>query len=998
MTQKLRVLMLAKNVTFLLLIWLIFINHSVIKDDDFLTTVKAKDIVAYSHYTTFDPLISQDTLSQKKWVDSIMNLMTIKEKVGQLFMVSAYSNKDENHKADVQTLIKDYYVGGLIFMQGSPYKQALLTNHYQSVAKIPLLIGFDGEWGLNMRLDSTYRYPWNLTLGAVSDNDLITQMGQRLGQQCKRMGIHINFAPVVDINTNPENPIIGNRSFGSRKENVAEKATAFALGMQSENVLACAKHFPGHGETHQDSHKTMPVINVSKERLYQVEFYPFEKLIQAGVSSVMTAHLKVPSLENDTQKPASCSQEIITNILKNQLRFEGLIFTDALNMQGAKNYLPPGELELQAFLAGNDILLFPENVVKATEVLLKAFDANKFDVARLDYSVRKILNAKYKAGLNKNQRIDLQNINNDLNHLQDDLLHRALVEQSITLVQNNDNIYPITDFNKKIAYVALGNESGLPFYEMLNNYCQVDSVGTDDLNRLKNYDIVIIGYHKIGSHPWKNYQMSDAEVSVIQKIAATNNTILSVFNSPYSLTKLNETTNIKAIVVAYQNSVFAQELTAQKIMGALNTYGNLPVKINNRFTEGIGIKTLALGRLSYGLPEEAGMSSEKLKKVDSLAHDIIKRKMAPGIQILVSRYGKVIYRKSFGYQTYDTLLPINNKSIFDLASLTKVLGGLPLLMKAEEDQLLNLDDSLGTLFPEFQDSDKAKLSVKRILSHTGRLKTWIPFYKFTLDSIQKKPYDKYYRSFPSDSFNLKVNDKMYLLSTYQDSILKGIKLSETYNTNGYRYSDLFFILTKFYVEKTYHQGLDEMTHNLFFNPMGANTLTYNPLQKFDSVRIVPTEKDDYFRFTTIRGYVHDMTAAMMGGVSGHAGLFGTTNDVAKIMQMYLQEGYYGGHQYFKKSTIDKFNTRYFANEGNRRGLGFDKPDINEREKASCDCVSDSSFGHSGFTGTYTWADPESGLVYVFLSNRTYPNMNNNQLSKQNKRVEIQRLIQESILK
>lgn len=979
-------------------IWLIFINHSVVKDRDLLTPIQTLDLLKNRSTFSLNPLIAKDTLAQQKWVDSVMASLTIREKIGQLFMVAAYSNKNEAHQQDIETLIKNYNIGGLIFMQGSPYKQAALTNRYQAISKTQLLIGFDGEWGLNMRLDSTYRYPWNMTLGAVRNNELIERMGYRLGQQCKRIGIHINFAPVVDINTNPQNPIIGNRAFGSSKEIVAEKATAFVKGMQGDNVMACAKHFPGHGETYQDSHKTLPLLNLSKERLYQVEFYPFEKLIEAGVGSVMTAHLKVPALEDDEQRPASCSKNIITQLLINDLQFNGLIFTDALNMQGAKNCFAPGNLELEAFLAGNDVLLFSENVPIAMETMSSAYNAGKFSKERLDYSVRKILNAKYWVGLKNRQVIDLKNINKDLNALQDDLLHRALVEQSITLLQNKDNVYPIADFTQKIGYVHLGNESGMPFWEMLNNYTAVDSISATNDEQLKKYPTLIIGYHKIGANPWKSYQMTDDEVFTIQKLAKEHQVILCLFNSPYSLLKITEFSELKAVVVAYQNSVFAQEFTAQKLMGALDTYGKLPVKINQTFLEGSGINTFSLSRLSYGLPEEVGMSSLKLQKIDSLAQLIIKRRMAPGMQILVARHGKVIYRKSFGYQTYDTLSKINNNSIYDLASLTKILGGLPVLMKAEEDNIFSLDDNLGSLFPEFQNSNKENLSVKRILSHTGRLKTWIPFYKFTLDSIHKKPLNKFYRKVPSDSFTIQVAKDVYLLSSYKDSILNGIKNSEIFPTNGYRYSDLFFILTKYFIERKYNTHFDQLTQDWFYKPLGATTLTYNPLSKFDTLRIVPTEVDDYFRFQTIQGYVHDMTTAMMGGVSGHAGLFATSNDVAKVMQMYLQDGYYGGMQYFKKSTIEKFNQRYFSQEGNRRGLGFDKPDINEREKAACDCVSDLSFGHSGFTGTYTWADPQSGLVYVFLSNRTYPDMNNNQLSKQNMRVEVQRVIQNAIIK
>lgn len=953
--------------------------------------------MSFSQNTHPDPLATKDLAAQNHWVDSILSRMTVKDKIGQLFMVAAFSNKDSVHVQHIDSLIQYNRIGGLIFMQGTPYKQVILNNRYQAESQVPLLIGFDGEWGLNMRLDSTYRYPWNLALGANFKDELIEKMGKRMGEQCVRMGIHVNFAPVVDINTNPLNPIIGNRSFGSDKLNVTEKALAITRGLQSQNVLACAKHFPGHGETDQDSHKTLPVVSLDSTRIFEVELYPYRKLFAENLGSVMTAHLNVPALEQLDSIPASLSKSIVTDLLIQKMDFKGLIITDALNMKGAANFVKPGRLELEAFLAGNDVLLFSENAVAAIDTLFNAYNRNEFDNIRLDASVRKILKAKYWVGLHHFKPIRTEHLYTDLNTAEDVLLHRALVDQSITLIQN-EGIYPIQNLEQKIGYLSLGNANGNIFYETLRKYAPVQKIDTAQLESLDSFDLIIIGYHKSNDHPWKNFQLSVKELELIHKISKEHAVILSVFASPYSLLKIEDFSQLEGIVIGYQNSDLAQELTAQKIFGALPTNGTLPVSLKDEFPYGMGLQTSSLGRLSYGIPEEVGMNSKNLNQIDAAAQRIISQKMAPGMEVLVARHGKVIYQKSFGYFTYDSLQPVKNEVLYDLASVTKITAALPMIMHAYDAQEYGLDDPLVKLFPAFKGTNKEFLLVKDVLSHTAKLQAWIPFYKSTLDSISKKPLPQYYSKIKTDSYSVSVADSLFTLTSIQDTIFKQIIQSDLIKKREYKYSDLFFTLYKDYVQRTYNKPLDVMADSLFYRSLGTYSLTYNPLRKFSKDQIAPTEQDNYFRYQLLHGYVHDMGAAMLGGVSGHAGLFGNANDVAKMMQMYLQEGYYGGKQYFKASTINTFNTRHFEKEGNRRGLGFDKPELDPSISATCGCVSASSFGHSGFTGNYTWADPESGILYVFLSNRVHPSMENNKMIQTNIRTEIQRIIQESIIK
>ena len=949
-----------------------------------------------------EPLSTIDIESQNKWVDSVMNRLNIDKKIGQLFMIQAYSNKDKKHTAYIKKMIRKYHIGGLIFMQGTPKKQVSLTNLYQAKTKIPLLIGFDGEWGLNMRLKNSFRYPWNMTLGAVQNNKLIEQFGEQLGKHCKRVGIHINFAPVVDINTNPKNPIIGNRSFGENKYNVTEKAIAFTKGMQGAGVLANAKHFPGHGDTSTDSHKTLPFLDFSLERLDSIELFPYKKLFKTNLASVMIAHLNVPVLESEKGVPTSISYKVVTELLKEKMNFKGLIFTDALNMKGAANYAKPGDIDLAAFIAGNDMLLIPEDVKAAVKKLKKALKNNIFTEERLNESVIKILKAKYWAGLNNFTPLKETHIQEDIITSKDKLLYRSLMKEAITLVKNDNETLPIKDLsNSKIAYVKLGDSDNFNFTNTLKKYTNVAVISGDNiadlLQKLENYNTVIIGYHKSNATPWKSFKMSAEEHTWLQEISKNKKVILAIFASPYTLLDISNFEHIDAVMVSYQNSTVSQEVSAQMIFGAIEIKGKLPVSIKTIFPEGTGVTTSNLMRLSYTIPEEVDMSSKLLQKIDSMTTMVVDSLMAPGGQVLVARYGKVVYHKSFGYHTYDKNQKVKLNDLYDLASVTKILGGLPMIMKSEELDLFNLNTTLGELLPYLKGSNKDTITIKEALSHVAKIKPWIPYYLETIDSITTQPFETYYRKIKDENFSIKVAENLYLKNSYTDSIYKKIAEAPQRTEEGYKYSGLLFYLFKKYIKDTFNQEMDSLNKENFYKPLGAETLTYNPLKKFSKNRIAPTEVDDYYRHQTLQGSVHDMGAAMMNGVSGNAGLFSNSNDVAKMMQLYLQKGFYGGKKYFEAKTLDKFNHRYYAKDSIRRGLGFDKPQINPEVKAAGSLASDNSFGHSGFTGTYAWVDPDNGLLYVFLSNRVYPTMNNNKLGEKDIRTIIHNLIYEAII-
>lgn len=942
-----------------------------------------------------------NTIGSEQWADSIYNKMSFDEKVGQLFMVAAYSGKDEEHFAAVDKLIAENKIGGLIFFKGTPIKQAKLTNRFQSKSKIPLFIGIDAEWGLSMRLDSTTRYPWNMTLGAIQDRNLIEKMGRQLGYQTKRIGAQFNFAPVIDINTNPKNPVIGFRSFGENKEKVTDYASSLMKGMHQSGIFSTGKHFPGHGDSSTDSHHTLPTISFSKERMDDIEFYPYKRLFAEGMSSVMVAHLNVPSLETRKNFPTSISYNVVTNILQKELGFNGLIFTDALNMKGASDFMKPGEIDLEAFLAGNDILLFPENVPYAFDKICIAYQDGFISEERLERSVKKILKYKFMSGLNKYKPIEIKNLYNEINKPDNEALKYELYENAITVLKNTNDVLPIRNIeNKRIAYVKIGEDETGIFLKTLKKYADVTEVSDTDISslneKLKFYNQIIIGYHK-PDKAWKVQEISDKEVQWIDEISKNNNVILASFTKPYLLSELKSIDEIEGIVLTYQSGPISQEVAAELFFGAFEAKGKLPVSITPYFKEHDGLSTQKLNVLGFSSPINVGMDAEILSKIDAVVQKAISKKMTPGAQVLVARKGKVIYHKSFGNQTYENGVKVTNSDIYDVASLTKIISTLPNVMQEFDTNKVSLDSKLGEMLPIFANSDKANINLKDLLSHQARLQAWIPFYQATLDKY-KQPSLKYYKRSQDAEFSIKVADSLFLRTDYRDTIMKRIIDSKLLPKKEYKYSDFTFIILKEYLEKSKNKSLDLISDENFFKPLGMTNTFYNPLNKIGKSYIIPTENDNYFRHQTLQGNVHDIAAAMQGGVAGHAGLFSSALDIAKMMQMYLQKGNYGGVQYFSEKTFETFNTCNFCNEGNRRGLGLDKPQLGN-EGPTCNCVSKSSFGHTGFTGTMTWADPETEIVYVFLSNRTYPDANlPNALSKENIREDIQKVIQEAIIK
>jgi len=945
------------------------------------------------------------SLTNTHWADSVFQTLSPDERIAQLFMVAAYSNKDKKHVNEIKKLVKEYKIGGLIFFQGGPVREARLTNEYQKISKVPLLISIDGEWGLAMRLDSTTQFPRQMSLGAIQNDSIIYRMGAEIARQCRRIGIQVNLAPVVDVNSNPLNPVISNRSFGEDKYKVADKALMYMKGMQDNGVMANAKHFPGHGDTDSDSHKTLPTIKHSKEVLDTLDLYPFKQLMAKGLGSLMVAHLFIPSLDTTKNTASTLSKNIVTGLLKNELKFNGLIFTDALNMKGVSKFYPPGVVDVKALLAGNDVLLFAEDVPTGIKEIKKAIAAGDITQDEIDLRCKKILRAKQWCGLDHYQSIELKHLYKDLNTPEADLINRKLVEASLTVLQNKNNLLPLQKLDTlKIASLSLGYKEVNGFQDMLGVYAPVTHFGLDRtarpsecdsvISKLKGYNLVIIDVNNTNNSPAKNFGFTDQSQRILSAIIRQNKTIINIPANPYILAKIDSLQNADAVLLSYEDNDLTQSLSAQLIFGAISANGKLPVTASSNFKAGMGVDVKSIGRFKYTIPEELGLTSTDFDGIDSIAKEGIKEKAYPGCEILVAKDGKVIYQKSFGHHTYENKRKVINTDIYDLASVTKISASTPSVMRLVGEKQISLDEQLGTYLPELKGTNKEHMIIREMMTHQAGLRDWIPFWMHTVKKGQYRP--GIYSKIETDSFPLRVADNLFIRKDYVDTIYKEIAVSEVKEVGKYKYSDLGYYYLKKIIELKTGLPLNEYVAKTFYNPLGLSTMGYRPRERFGLDRIPPTEYDVKFRKQLIHGDVHDQGAAMLGGVGGHAGLFSDANDLAVLMQMYMQKGEYAGVRYIDSAVVNECTRCQYCKD-NRRGVGFDKPETDDKKESPvCDCVSYLSYGHTGFTGTITWADPAKNLIYVFLSNRVYPDADINKLAKKGIRSKIQEVIYKAI--
>ncbi len=956
------------------------------------------------------------TNTAQAWADSVFKTLSDEERIAQLMVVrlstyDARTKKVTFFDSLVSELIKKYNVGGICVFQGSPVKQANIINALQAQAKTPILMCIDAEWGVGMRMiDSVLPLPRQMMLGAVSDAGIAYDYGKIVAEQCKRVGLQVNYAPVVDVNNNPNNPVINDRSFGEDKYKVALFGIQYMKGMQDNGVMACAKHFPGHGDVSVDSHYDLPVINKSMAQLDSLELYPFKEIFKAGIGSVMIAHLAIPAIDNTPNKPTSISKNNVTELMRNQLGYQGLTFTDALEMQGVKKFYPDGAASVESLIAGNDMLCLPGDVPLAIAKIKAAIADKKLSWADIEMHCKKVLLAKYQYGLTTLKPINTDNLTNDLNS-KVSAMRKLIAENALTLLQKTDDVFfplpaPVKPIANDVVYVSVGASSDNAFAKRMRTDYKADVFYfnyNQDAARIlstvalikKRYKKVIIGIHNYSRTPANNFGLSAAAVELVTQLQQQTTAITFVFGNPYAI---KNWCGAKNIIACYEDDAIIQNTAVDLLQGKITAKGKLPVTVCDTYQYGSGIAASGFF-LPRTNPDEAGLDPVKLNVIDSIVNDAIEKGATPGGVMLVVKNSKIAYHKAYGHYTYDKAEPVQLESVFDMASVTKICATTISVMKLYDEGKIDLKKTLGDYLPWVKGSNKENLLIENILLHQAGLVAYIPFYKETIDSAGN-PLSKYYATTASDSFSIRVAQNLFMRNAWRDTLYQRILQSPLAETGKYIYSDNDFIFLGKIVEAVSGQTLDEYAKTTFYTPLGLTTTGFKPREHFTLNRIIPTEREKNFRQQLLRGDVHDPGAAMFGGVAGHAGLFSNAYDLAVIMQMLLNGGSFNGKKYLNAETVKLFTA--YHSEISRRGYGFDKPEKDNAvrpEPYPCLSASPLTFGHTGFTGTCTWADPAHQLIFIFLSNRVNPEGGDNRkLLNMNVRPKIHEAIYKAIEK
>lgn len=987
---------------------------------------KITSLAQNANTPTVEPCLVHKALQDedcRHWVDSVMNKLSFREKVGQLFIYTIAPIETKQNLELLRDAVDAYKVGGLLFSGGKMQTQVELTNRAQKLAKVPVMITFDGEWGLAMRLRGTPAFPRNMVLGCISDNRLIYEYGREVARQCREIGVQVNFAPVADVNINPKNPVINTRSFGEDPIQVADKVVAYASGLEDGGVLSVCKHFPGHGDTDVDSHKGLPVLPFTRERLDSVELYPFKKAIRAGLGGMMVGHLRVPAIEPIDGLPSSLSRNVVYRLLTEELAFKGLIFTDALAMKGVAGH---PNVSLQALKAGNDMVLAPRNLKVEIQAVLKAVEKGELTKEDIENKCRKVLTYKYALGLKKKPHVQLSGLEQRINSSQTRDLIRRLNLAAITVLNNKNHILPLhTDKEQTIALLEVGKPGEtealarqLSRYKSLTRFHlrphQTEEENRRLLHSLAAYKRIIVAVSEQHLDPYHSF---------FAKFAPQSPTVCLFFTPGKMMLQIQRAVaQASAVVLGHSRDADVQRRTADLLFAKATADGRLSASLGELFPTGAGVTILPQTPL-YFIPEEYGLSSALLKKIDTIALDGIRQGAYPGCQVVVLKNGHVMFDKSFGTYTGKGSARVQSTDIYDLASLSKTTGTLLAVMKLYDKGLFNLTDKISDYLPFLQHTNKKDITIQELLCHQSGLPPWIPFYQEAIDkdsyygrlfsprrdarhSVQIgtrtwanpnfKFKSEYISPVKTGDYTVQICDNLWLNRSFRKVMEEKI-VEAPLRPKRYVYSDIGFILLGMLVEQLTDMPMETYLQREFYGPMGLERTAYLPLRRFDKSEIVPSNKDRFLRKETLQGYVHDETCAFFGGVGGNAGLFSTASEVAHIYQMLLNGGEIGGQRYLSKETCRLFTTK--VSKISRRGLGFDKPDIEDPVKGNCASgVPAEVYGHTGFTGTCAWVDPVNELVYVFLSNRIYPNVTNRKLSQLHIRERIQEAIYDAMKK
>lgn len=956
-----------------------------------------------------------------RWADSVYSTLSDRQRVAQLVFATVNPQDGAASKAVVKKFVSTDGCGGLLFSKGSLAQYASMIDYAQSLAKVPLLITFDGEWGLSMRIPDTPRFPKNMALGAVSDYRLLYDYGREMARQCKLLGVEVNFAPDADVNSNPSNPVIGIRSFGEDPQRVAKAATAYSLGLEDGGVQAVAKHFPGHGDTDADSHKSLPVVTHSRAVLDTTDFVPFREFIGAGCSGVMVGHLNVPSLDA-SKTPASLSRKIITGTLRDELGFEGLVYTDALAMKGAVDPKGRGNA-LAALLAGADVLLNPVNPSKAITDILAALKSGALSAKEIEKHCKHVLQYKYLLGLGRDRFTgSVAALGEKINSPEAEALIQKLANASITVVKNNNGILPVGGLTDLCAAVInIGAKSGNTFMNTCSHYIETEphytineAFSAASLKKINANGMIIVGIYD-------NKAVTRECFTQLMR-GATKPVVAVFFTNPYSVARFAEPLKkASAVVLAYEDTGAGQRAAAEALFAGISVSGRLPVGIAGVAKCGAGI-SYPKTRLGFTSPVAEGFEPWLADSLNAVVGNAVRSGAMPGCQVLVARNGNIVYDRAFGHlSSLPQSAKVNAQTSYDLASVSKATGTLGGVMKAYDMGLFGLDAPLGKFIPQLTDTAKQRITMRQLLYHesgmpaslnmyetmfdpdsyTGRLVTGrrdrnhtVRIYNRAWGNTTAKLRKDILKRASSDSFPVEAAEGIFVGPETYDTVMMRI-YDIPLKSREYRYSCLNFCLLMDVEQRLTGRPHDEFVKKEVFGPLGAYRTAYRPKTNIGTGNVAPTEKDTYLRRQTVHGYVHDELAAFSGGVQGNAGLFANADDVAKYCQMLLNGGTYGDARILSEKTVRLFTTDKSATC--RRGLGFDKPDTDNPDNSpTCEEASAAVFGHLGFTGTVFWVDPSKNLIFVFLTNRVNPTRDSAKFNKLNIRPHLFSIVNRAI--
>ena len=928
---------------------------------------------------------------------SVLDRMTLEEKIAQLLILRVNSTDNEQYNKEFVKLVARVQPGGVCFFKGNPTAEASLTRRLQAVSNVPLFVSIDGEWGPAMRLDSCVAFPRQMTLGALSEeNDsLIYQMGLEVAEQCKAVGINLNFAPCIDINNNSRNPVINSRSFGENRDKVCRKAALYMHGMQDGGIVTSLKHFPGHGDTESDSHLALPTIRKSRIDLDEMELYPYRQLIKENPDMVMVGHLNIPALDTTKKSVSSLSYTIVSQLLKKELGYNGLIITDGMEMKGVRNQNRfEGDVEIRALLAGADILLLPGETDSVISAIKRAVEEGVISEDLINERCLRVLQFKESHGITNYTSTNSKEIIKWLNRSEAVWVNRQIEEKALTLLKNDDDMLPL---NAKTAgntaflcvdrkayqseYKRIVGEYNLPYFYMDKKISTKEQANI--ITKLAPYKQIIVAFSGSNQLGGSGYGIDMSSVKLLNRLAKEKQVILIHLGNPYALNYFDSLTNYRAVIDAYQFTPSTVAAAMKACFGQIVCEGTLPVSINE-YPAGSGIL------MSKSVENFSVLPENITQQLDKMLQDGIQNHIYPGCEVIALHHGQPIYHKAFGYLDYNRQEKVTPQTMYDIASLTKVAATTLAVMKLYDNGEIHLTDRIGKYVHYLAGTDKANLTLEELLTHTSGMPAFIPFYK----SIQGN--EKYLRASKSENFSIQVADNLYLRNDYPDTIRYKVahcKLKE----KKYEYSDLNFLLLKDMVENVTMMPIEQFLAETFYQPMGLSHTSFKPLQHgFHKKEIAPTEKDGTFRKQLVHGYVHDQTSALMNGNAGNAGLFSTAEEIGAIFLMLQNGGMYDGERYLSESTVAEFTKMHHLHGCQVRGFGFHTPKATGTSSIVPAAASTHIFGHQGFTGTVVWCDPKEELIFVFLSNRVCPDAEPNNLAKSGIRLKAHELIYKGI--